>query len=65
MLAELRWLTPQECGRSPRSSERALALELADVMIYLCRLADVTGSISWMPRGAKMLDQRRTLPRSG
>ena len=43
VLAELQWLTPQECESLTEEQREALALELADVMIYLCRLADVTG----------------------
>ncbi|MDQ1249747.1 MAG: hypothetical protein QG597_4123 [Actinomycetota bacterium] len=43
VLAELQWLTPQECESLSDDQREALALELADVMIYPCRLADVTG----------------------
>lgn len=43
VLAELQWLTPQECESLSDDQREALALELADVLIYLCRLADVTG----------------------
>lgn len=43
VLAELQWLTPEQCESLSDDHREALALELADVMIYLCRLADVTG----------------------
>lgn len=42
VLAELQWLTPQQCESLTADQREALALELADVLIYLCRLADVT-----------------------
>ncbi|MFI6796728.1 nucleotide pyrophosphohydrolase [Streptosporangium canum] len=45
LLAELQWLTPQEAADimdDPTAAER-LTSELADVMIYLTRLADVLG----------------------
>jgi NTP pyrophosphatase (non-canonical NTP hydrolase) len=43
VLAELQWLTPQECESLTEDQRESLALELADVLIYLVRLADVTG----------------------
>jgi NTP pyrophosphatase (non-canonical NTP hydrolase) len=43
VLAELQWLTPLQCQELSEGQREALALELADVLIYLCRLADVTG----------------------
>lgn len=43
VVAELQWLTPEQCESLSDEQREALALELADVMIYLCRLADVTG----------------------
>ncbi|MFC4062000.1 nucleotide pyrophosphohydrolase [Planomonospora corallina] len=45
LLAELQWLTPEQASRvmdEPESAERVRS-ELADVMIYLTRLADVLG----------------------
>ncbi|WP_329428942.1 nucleotide pyrophosphohydrolase [Streptosporangium sp. NBC_01495] len=43
LLAELQWLTPEESARAMEDPEAAgrLRSELADVMIYLTRLADV------------------------
>jgi NTP pyrophosphatase (non-canonical NTP hydrolase) len=43
LLAELQWLTPKESARAMEDPEAAgrLRSELADVMVYLTRLADV------------------------
>lgn len=37
------WMTPEESGSLDDARSAAVADELADVMIYLARLADVTG----------------------
>ena len=43
LLAEFQWLTPEESSVSALSTEqkKAIELEIADVQIYLLRLADV------------------------
>jgi NTP pyrophosphatase (non-canonical NTP hydrolase) len=43
LLAEFQWLTPEESSVSSLSAEqkKAIELEIADVQIYLLRLADV------------------------
>jgi NTP pyrophosphatase (non-canonical NTP hydrolase) len=43
LAAEFQWLTPDESERSALSKEKleAIAMEIADVQIYLIRLADV------------------------
>jgi NTP pyrophosphatase (non-canonical NTP hydrolase) len=45
LVAELQWLTPAEASPGALNSEKkeALMLEMADVQIYLLRLADVLG----------------------
>ena len=45
LVAEFQWLTPEESNVAELSPEklRAIALEIADVQIYLLRLADVLG----------------------
>lgn len=45
LVAEFQWLTPSESESSGLSSEQltAVAMEIADVQIYLLRLADVLG----------------------
>ena len=45
LVAELQWLTPEETARvmaDPQAADR-MRSELADVTIYLVRLADVLG----------------------
>lgn len=45
LAAEFQWLTPEDClvGKLPPEKLDAIALEIADVQIYLLRLADVLG----------------------
>ncbi|MEY4589386.1 MAG: hypothetical protein RL497_1462 [Pseudomonadota bacterium] len=41
------WLTPDEAGNLPDAKRDAVALELADVQMYLVRLADQLGIDLW------------------
>ena len=43
LLAEFQWLTAQESEKLSDEKLKAVELEIADVMIYLVRLADVLG----------------------
>ncbi|MBU3690108.1 MAG: nucleotide pyrophosphohydrolase [Acidimicrobiales bacterium mtb01] len=45
LVAELQWLTPGEASPDTLTLEKreALVMEMADVQIYLLRLADVLG----------------------
>lgn len=43
LLAELQWLTPEESASLDPEQLHAVGAEMADVLIYLCRLADVLG----------------------
>jgi NTP pyrophosphatase (non-canonical NTP hydrolase) len=45
LAAEFQWLTPEESMGNALSSDqkRSIALEIADVQIYLLRMADVLG----------------------
>lgn len=45
LVAEFQWLTPEESNKSALSPEQmeAIAMEIADVQIYLSRLAAVLG----------------------
>ena len=45
LVAEFQWLTPEESATDALSAEKreAIALEIADVQIYLIRLADELG----------------------
>jgi len=41
LLEHFQWLTPEESARLPRATRAEVADELADVLLYLIRLADV------------------------
>lgn len=43
LVAEFQWLTPQQSDDLTDEQRDAVGEEMADVLIYLCRLADVTG----------------------
>lgn len=43
LLAEFQRLTPEQSAGLTAEQRRAVADEMADVLIYLCRLGDVTG----------------------
>lgn len=43
VLEVLQWLTPEESAALDAAGREALALELADVLLYLVQLADVSG----------------------
>ena len=45
LVAEFQWLTPDESSKASLNQEQleAIAMEIADVQIYLIRLADVLG----------------------
>ncbi len=43
LAAEFQWLTPEESSALTKDQLKAVELEMADVAIYLLRLADVLG----------------------
>lgn len=43
LAAELQWVTPEESQALASERVQAVAAEMADVLIYLCRMADVLG----------------------
>lgn len=43
LAAELQWLTDEQAAAPPQEAAARIADELADVVIYLVRLADVMG----------------------
>lgn len=43
LMEHFQWLTPQQSARLPSRHKRAVAQEIADVLIYLVRLSDVLG----------------------
>ena len=58
LLAEFQWLTPEESANLTVEQRAAVAEEMADVLIYLCRLADVSG-IDLLPAAAAKLEANR------
>ena len=55
LLAEFQWLTPEQSAGLTPAQRAAVAEEMADVLIYLCRLADVSG-IDLLPAAAAKLE---------
>ena len=43
LVAEFQWLTPEEAAALTPEQREAIGAEMADVLMYLTRLADVTG----------------------
>ncbi|WP_084958926.1 nucleotide pyrophosphohydrolase [Thermoactinospora rubra] len=67
LLAELQWLTPEEAARvmeDPASAAR-IRSELADVTLYLVRLADVLGVDLVAAAHEKIDVNERRFPRGG
>lgn len=54
LAAELQWLTAQESMALAPEKLQAVADEMADVLIYLCRMADVLGVDLLQAAGAKL-----------
>ncbi len=54
LAVELQWLTAQESMTLAPDKLRAVADEMADVLIYLCRMADVLGVDLLQAAGAKL-----------
>jgi NTP pyrophosphatase (non-canonical NTP hydrolase) len=61
LLAELQWLTPEEASRVMEDPEAATRMrsELADVTIYLVRLADVLGVDLIQASATKLAESER------
>ena len=66
LVAELQWLTPEESVALQGEGLAAVSDEMADVLIYLCRLADVLG-VDLLDRcGGEGRSQPRAIqPRAG
>ena len=43
ILEHFQWLTPEQSAALPEAQRTAVALEIADVLLYLIRLADILG----------------------
>lgn len=54
LLEHFQWLTAEESGQMGAESRAAVALEMADVLIYLTRLADRMGIDLLEAAGAKL-----------
>ncbi|MFL6056727.1 MAG: nucleotide pyrophosphohydrolase [Actinoallomurus sp.] len=61
LLAELQWLTPEESARVMQDPEAAARVrsELADVVVYLVRLADMLGVDLFEAAHAKLDESER------
>lgn len=59
LVAEFQWLTPEQSADLTEAQRAAVAEEMADVLIYLCRLADVTG-IDLLHAAAAKLEANRS-----
>lgn len=58
LLAEFQWLTPEQSADLTPAQREAVANEMADVFLYLCRLSDVTGIDLLDAAAAKLEDNR-------
>lgn len=59
LVAEFQWLTAEESAALDAEQRKAVGEEMADVLIYLCRLADVTG-IDLMAAAEAKLEANRS-----
>lgn len=59
LVAEFQWLTPEESASLEPDRRKAVASEMADVLIYLVRLADVLGVDLLDAASSKLESNRR------
>ncbi len=62
LLEHFQWLTPEQSGRLDRARRQAVEEELADVLIYLVRLADRLGVDLLAAAGRKMAANAEKYP---
>ena len=62
LMEHFQWLTPQQSARLPAQRKRAVAQEIADVLIYLVRLSDVLGVDALAAAFAKLSVNARKYP---
>lgn len=62
LMEHFQWLTPQQSAALPAHAKRAVALEIADVLIYLVRLSDVLGVDALAAAFAKVSVNARKYP---
>jgi NTP pyrophosphatase (non-canonical NTP hydrolase) len=59
LIAEFQWLTPEESASLTQAQRIAVGQEMADVLIYLCRLADVL-SIDLVDEANRKIEANRS-----
>lgn len=62
LMEHFQWLTPQQSVTLPARARRAVAGEIADVLIYLVRLSDVLGIDALAAAFAKLRVNARKYP---
>jgi len=62
LMEHFQWLTPQQSARLSPQPKRAVAEEIADVLIYLVRLSDVLGVDMLAAAFAKIAVNARKYP---
>jgi dCTP diphosphatase len=62
LMEHFQWLTPQQSAALPPRAKRAVAQEIADVLIYLVRLSDVLGVDALAAAFAKVRVNARKYP---
>jgi len=62
LMEHFQWLTPQQSAQLPARRKRAVAEEIADVLIYLVRLSDVLGVDALAAAFAKLSVNARKYP---
>lgn len=62
LLAGFQWLTPEQSANLSEAQRTAVTEEMADVLIYLVRLADVTGVDLLAACEAKLADNAERYP---
>jgi NTP pyrophosphatase (non-canonical NTP hydrolase) len=62
LLEHFQWLTPKQSSELPAQTREAVAREMADVFLYLLRLAQVQGIDLLAAAEAKLADNARRYP---
>jgi NTP pyrophosphatase (non-canonical NTP hydrolase) len=62
LMEHFQWLTPRQSAALPAGEKRAVAQEIADVLIYLVRLSDVLGVDPLAAAFAKLWVNARKYP---
>jgi dCTP diphosphatase len=62
LMEHFQWLTPRQSAALPAREKRAVAQEIADILIYLVRLSDVLGIDALAAAFAKLPVNARRYP---